>query len=84
MYALDKASRTRTMSEMMERLGLDMETFAQRRLGLDLIAAIHTCQFCNDEQACQNWLSRPGKLTDAVPAFCPNADLFARARGGLS
>ena len=84
MFSFDKAgSRTRTMSEMMDRLGLDMEAFAQRRLGLDVIAAIRTCQFCNAEQACQNWLSRPGKTAEA-PAFCPNANLFARARGELS
>ena len=85
MFTLDKADRrARNMSEMMDRLGLDMEAFAQRRLGLDLISAIRTCQLCNAERACHDWLSRPRKTADTAPAFCPNANLFARARGELS
>jgi hypothetical protein len=47
MFTFDKANRrARNMSEMMDRLGLDPQTFAHRRLGLDLTSAVRICQFC--------------------------------------
>jgi hypothetical protein len=47
MFTFDKANRrARNMSEMMDRLGSDTETFAHRRLGLDLSSTVRICQFC--------------------------------------
>jgi hypothetical protein len=68
------------MSEMMDRLGLDSEMFARRRLGLDLSSAIRTCQFCSADEVCHDWLARAAKSLAKAPAFCPNAMLFAQAR----
>jgi hypothetical protein len=82
MFALDKANRRiRNMSQMMDRLGLDVGAFACRRLGFDLRSAIRTCQLCNEEEACRNWLVGAGKSSAHAPPFCPNARLFAQARG---
>jgi hypothetical protein len=78
MFTFDKADRrARNMSEMMDRLGLDTDAFARRRFGLDLSSAIRTCQFCNADEVCRDWLARA-----KAPAFCPNATLFAQARVG--
>jgi len=83
MFTLDKADRrARNMSEMMDRLGLDTDAFARRRFGLDLSSAIRTCQFCNADEVCRDWLARAAKSSAKAPAFCPNATLFAQARAG--
>jgi hypothetical protein len=62
------------MSEMMDRLGLDPQTFAHRRLGLDLTSAVRICQFCIADKV------RAAKPVAKAPAFCPNAMLFEQAR----
>src|SRR5215470_2315595 len=81
MFTFDRADRrARNMSEMMDRLGLDTDAFAQRRLGLDLSSAIRTCQFCNADEVCRDWLARSAKSLAKAPAFCPNATLFAQTR----
>ncbi len=81
MFTFDKASRrARNMSEMMDRLGLDTKTLAHRRLGLDLSCAIRTCQFCDADEVCHDWLARAAKSSAKAPAFCPNARLFAQTR----
>jgi len=83
MFTFDRADRrARNMSEMMDRLGLDTDTFAHRRLGLDLSSAIRTCQFCNTDEVCRDWLARSRKSLAKAPSFCPNATLFAQARAG--
>jgi hypothetical protein len=61
---------------------LDTDAFARRRLGLDLSSAIRTCQFCNADEVCRDWLARAPKSLAKAPAFCPNATLFAQARTG--
>ena len=81
MFTLDKADRrARNMSEMMDRLGLDTGAFAHRRFGLDLSFTIRTCQFCDADEVCRDWLARAAKALAEAPAFCPNATLFAQAR----
>jgi hypothetical protein len=81
MFTFDRANRrAQNMSEMMERLGLDTDAFAQRRLGLDLSCAIRTCQFCSADEVCHDWLARAAKSSATAPIFCPNAGLFAQAR----
>jgi Family of unknown function (DUF6455) len=81
MFTFDRADRrARNMSEMMDRLGLDTDAFARRRLGLDLSSAIRTCQFCYADEVCRDWLARSAKSSAKAPAFCPNATLFAQAR----
>jgi len=81
MFTFDKADRrARDMSEMMDRLGLDTDAFAHRRFGLDLSSAIRTCQFCDADEVCRDWLGRAAKASAEAPAFCPNATLFAQAR----
>jgi Family of unknown function (DUF6455) len=85
MFTFDKANRrAKNMSEMMDLLGLDTDAFAQRRLGLDLSSAIRTCQFCNADEVCYDWLARAAKSAARAPAFCPNAGLFAQARAEQS
>jgi Family of unknown function (DUF6455) len=81
MFTFDRANRrAQNMSEMMDRLGLDTDAFAHRRLGLDLSSAIRTCQFCNADEVCHDWLARAAQSSVKTPAFCPNARLFAQAR----
>jgi hypothetical protein len=81
MFTFDRADRrARNMSEMMDRLELDIDAFAHRRFGLDLSYAIRTCQFCHADEVCRDWLARSAKSSTEAPAFCPNATLFAQAR----
>ena len=82
MFTFDKADRrARNMSEMMDRLGLDTGAFAHRRFGLDLSSTIRTCQFCDADEVCRDWLARAAKALAETSAFCPNAAmLFAQAR----
>src|SRR6516165_5906192 len=81
MFTFDKANRrARNMFEMMDRLGLDTETFAHRRLGLDLSAAVRICQFCIADNVCHDWLARAVKPVANAPAFCLNAIVFEQAR----
>jgi hypothetical protein len=46
----------------------------------DLRFAIDTCQSCDADQVCLNWLVRAPGWLDKAPAFCPNAERFARMR----
>src|SRR5262249_28111104 len=79
MFTFDKTDRrARNMSEMMDRLGLDTDALACRRLGLDLSSAIRTCQFCNADEVCRDWLARAPKSLAKAPAFCPNATLLRK------
>jgi hypothetical protein len=68
------------MCAMLERLGLDASTLAHGRLASDLRSAVTTCQSCNADQPCQEWLTRAPEYIDKAPAFCPNAELFACVR----
>ena len=66
------------MSEMMRRLGLDPAEVVQHRRGLDFTAAIRACEICPRGDVCHDWLVRAAHRLGAPPAFCPNAERFAR------
>ena len=68
------------MSEMLKRLGLDVEILACRRLATDLRFAVCRCQSCDADQACQDWLAHAPELLDRAPSFCRNAEFFAYTR----
>jgi len=83
----DAARRWQNMSEMLDRLGLDPEMLACGRLAGDLRLAVSTCQCCDADQVCRDWLVHAPEWLDSAPAFCRNADLFActhdRIYGGM-
>ena len=64
------------MSGMLDRVGLDAVMFAPTDLGF----AVDTCQSCDADQVCLNWLVRAPEWLDKAPAFCHNAERFARMR----
>ena len=65
---------------MLDRLGLDASMLAHGRLASDLRTAVSNCQSCGVDQICQDWLVRAPESVNKVPAFCPNAELFASVR----
>lgn len=69
-----------SMTAMMDKTGIDMDRFATRRRGLNLVAAIRTCQGCSAGDVCNEWLQRAPDQVAHVPAFCPNADRFEQAK----
>ncbi len=63
------------MSLMMERLGVDVISLAESRLGQDLIEANAACACCNRAGTCQAWLD--DRLAHENPyAFCANGAVF--------
>ncbi len=79
MFTYDKAElRLWNMYEMMDRLGLNTGALGRKRPDLSL--AIGTCQFCPADEICHDWLARADKSLGKAPAFCPNANIFERAR----
>ena len=81
MSNLDTADRRwRNMCEMLDRFGLDAGKLAHGRLASGLRSAVGTCQSCEADQLCQEWLTRAPEWLDEAPAFCPNAKLFASER----
>lgn len=70
----------RNILRMMERCGVDLARFAQRRLGTTMVAATETCLDCPCPETCRKWLdAREGGEIEAPPDFCPNAERFRRA-----
>ncbi len=69
-----------SMRAMMDKAGVDMDRFAISHRGQDLVAAIRTCQFCGAGDVCRDWLQRAPEHVAHVPAFCPNAERFERAK----
>lgn len=81
MSLTDRLERKMTsLRAMMDKTGLDVARFAGNRRGLDLAAAIRTCQACGAGQVCHDWLQRAPERVARAPAFCPNADRFAQAK----
>ena len=76
----DAARRWQNMSEMLDRLGLDAAMLAHGRLASDLRLAVSTCQSCDADQICRDWLVHAPEWLDKAPAFCRNAELFACTR----
>ncbi len=70
--------RLRNVSEMMDRLGFDAETLA--RTDLNVGSVFRACEMCPADEVCHDWLVRAPKSYQRAPAFCPNAERFARAR----
>ncbi len=75
-------NRLRNMSDMMDRLGFDAETLA--RTGLDVSFVFRACQICPADEVCHHWLARAPKSFKRAPAFCPNAERYARARQAMA
>ncbi len=70
----------RNILRMMERCGVDLARFAQRRLGTTMVAATEACLDCPCPETCRKWLdSREEGEIQAPPDFCPNAERFRRA-----
>ena len=73
----------RNLVEMMERCGVSMARFAQRRFGTTMVAAAEACMDCPNPETCREWLdSRADGVVPEPPSFCPNAERFRRARAG--
>jgi len=70
------------MCEMLDRLGLDERVLARGRLATGLRSAVCTCQSCDADQLCQDWLVRAPEWLEQAPVFCPNAELFAAFGSG--
>ena len=70
--------RLGNMSEMMDRLGFDAETFARTQLNIDPV--FRACQACPTAEICHNWLVGAPKSLTRAPPFCSNAERFARAK----
>ena len=78
-FRFDKAvRRLRNMSEMMDRLGFDVEALA--RTDLNVRSVFRACQSCPADEVCHDWLLRASKSFKRAPAFCPNAKRFGRAK----
>src|ERR1700674_3217352 len=78
-FRFDKAvRRLRNMSEMMDRLGFDVEALA--RTDLNVRSVFRACQSCPADEVCHDWLVRASKSFKRAPAFCPNAKRFGRAK----
>jgi len=69
--------RWQNMCEMLDRLGLDAEMLARGRLANDLRLAVRTCQSCEVDHVCQDWLARAPEWIEKAPTFCRNAELFS-------
>ena len=81
--AFDMAvNRLRNMSEMMDRLGFDAETLARTELNVGLV--FRACQICPADEVCHHWLARAPKSFKRAPAFCPNAERYARPRQAMA
>jgi hypothetical protein len=81
MSMFDKADRRlRNMAIMIDRLGFNADALERGPLGAELNSAIRTCQACAAEEMCLEWLARAPMAIGNAPAFCPNKELFARAR----
>ena len=72
------------MADMTERLGLSAPSAAVPAAwptGVSQLAlAIEACQRCDTAVVCTDWLARAPRAVIAVPAFCPNAPEFKRAK----
>ena len=75
-------NRLRNMSEMMDRLGFDAETLARTDLNVSFV--FRACQICPADEVCHHWLARAPKSFQRAPAFCPNAERYARARRAMA
>jgi hypothetical protein len=71
--------RVENMSEMMRRLGLDAADPRRHGGAAVLKAAAEACECCRAGDECHDWLRRAAATLCKAPAFCPNAERFAKA-----
>lgn len=81
MFDLARSDRQmKNFSEMATRLGIDLADLSRENLGYTVRTAIRTCRGCQAGEVCRDWLARAAPRFPQAPAFCPNAELFARFR----
>jgi hypothetical protein len=81
MFTCDRSDRQmKNFNAMTTRLGVDLAELSRESLGYTLVSAIRRCRGCDAGEVCRDWLARAGPQLQKAPAFCPNAELFARAR----
>ena len=81
MFNFDRIDRQmKNFHGMVDRLGVDPVDLATDCLGYRLTSALRRCAACDATEACRAWLEQAAGRTANAPAFCPNADIFARAR----
>ena len=81
MFNFDRIDRQmKNFHGMVDRIGVDPVDLATDCLGYRLTSALRRCAACDATEACQAWLAQTGGRAANAPAFCPNSDIFARAR----
>ncbi len=81
MFNFDRIDRQmKNFHGMVDRLGIDPVDLATDSLGYRLTSALRRCAACDATETCRAWLEQAGDRTAKAPPFCPNADIFARAR----
>jgi hypothetical protein len=80
MFNFDRIDRQmKNFHGMVDWLGVDPVDLATDCLGYRLTSALRRCAACDATEACGAWLAQADRTANA-PSFCPNADIFARAR----
>ncbi|HML08387.1 MAG TPA: DUF6455 family protein [Xanthobacteraceae bacterium] len=62
--------------EMMARLGIEPSAGVLPQLSLPYSTALHRCETCCCEKACQDWLDCAPARVNFAPHFCVNADIL--------
>ena len=62
--------------EMMTRLGLEPGAGVLPQLSLRYATAVHRCENCRSQKACQDWLDYAPAMVNFAPGFCMNADIL--------
>ena len=63
------------MSQMMEKVGVDLSLGAGPALETDFRLAVRNCMACPSTKTCRAWLAKAEKGV-RPPGFCPNARRF--------
>ncbi|MFT6451116.1 MAG: hypothetical protein ACJA06_000597 [Halocynthiibacter sp.] len=72
----------RLMHGMAEKLGLDLEAEPPARLSKAALADMTArCDACTNHDACILWMLENDTGAQTPPAYCPNAQDFARLKG---
>jgi len=62
--------------EMMARLGLEPGAGVLPELSLRYATAVHRCENCRSQKACQDWLDYAPAMVNFAPGFCMNANIL--------
>jgi ornithine cyclodeaminase/alanine dehydrogenase-like protein (mu-crystallin family) len=68
------------MAGMMDRLDIDVESFAGVGSGMQAEKAMRACAFCRHGEACQAWQTAHPQGATQAPIFCPNRAFWAAHR----